>query len=276
MGNQQYFNWPHKVDLFGVSVSPTNYDEATKSILQAAQQGVAGVVSCQAVHAVVTASCDPTLRQQVNTFDMVTPDGQPVRWALNLLHGTKLTDRVYGPQLMLKLCRDSVEAGVSIYLYGGSPEVVEILQENLRQQCPGLEIAGYESPPFRPLTAEEDQEVVERINSSGAGLVFIGLGCPKQDVFAYEHRNSIRGVQLCVGAAFDFHAGAKSTAPGWMQRSGLEWLYRLCQEPRRLWRRYLVTNSIFVGKLLLALSRRWHVRQQHQNWQVDRRRAKTS
>jgi exopolysaccharide biosynthesis WecB/TagA/CpsF family protein len=248
--------WPRKVDLFGVGVSVTTYDEAVAVIRRAAAAGLPGVVACQAVHAVVTASSDPALRDKVNSFDLVTPDGQPVRWAVNLLYRAGLRDRVYGPELMLRLCREAAAQGVPIYLYGGNPVVLEQLQANLRKQFPELLIAGAESPPFRVLTREEDESVVERINASGAQLVFIGLGCPKQDHFAHEHRDRIRAVQLCVGAAFDFLAGTKKTAPAWMQRHGLEWLYRLCQEPRRLWKRYLVTNSIFVAKLALALCRR--------------------
>ena len=245
-------SWPRKVDLFGLQVTPTTYDEATACILASARCHQPSVVSCHAVHAVVTLSGDAELRHQANAFDMITPDGQPVRWALNLLHGTRLKDRVYGPDLTLLLCRRAAEEGVSIYLYGGSPAVVEKLQRRLSEQIPDLKIAGYESPPFRPLTDEEDAEVVQRINDSGAGIVFIGLGCPKQDTFAYQHRDRINGVQVCVGAAFDFHAGEKRTAPSWMQRHGLEWLFRLASEPRRLWRRYLATNSIFVAKLIVA------------------------
>jgi exopolysaccharide biosynthesis WecB/TagA/CpsF family protein len=248
--------WPRKVSLFGVGMSVTTYDESVAVILDAARRGASGVVACQAVHAVVTASGDPSLRDKVNTFDLVTPDGQPVRWAMNLLYRAGLRERVYGPQLMLRLCRAAGEAGVPIYLYGGSPAVAEKLRANLLAVCPNLRIAGWESPPFRALTPEEDRAVVERINNSGARLVFIGLGCPKQDVFAYEHRHTIQAVQLCVGAAFDFHAGVKKMAPRWMQRRGLEWLFRLGQEPRRLWRRYLVTNSIFLWKLGRALLRR--------------------
>jgi exopolysaccharide biosynthesis WecB/TagA/CpsF family protein len=238
--------WQRKVDLFGVGVSVTNYDEAAAAILHAAAAGVPGIVSCHAVHALVTASRSPSLRAKVNTFDLVSPDGQPVRWALNLLHGARLVDRVYGPELMLRLCRGAAAAGLAIYLYGGSPSVVERLQANLRHQYPELCIAGWEAPPFRPLTPAEDQAVVDRINTSGAGLVLVGLGCPKQDLFAFEHRATIRPVQVCVGAAFDFHAGVKKMAPAWMQRRGLEWLYRLIQEPRRLWLRYLVTNTLFL------------------------------
>jgi exopolysaccharide biosynthesis WecB/TagA/CpsF family protein len=247
--------WPRKVDLFGVGVSVTDYAEATAAVLLAAARGEPAVVTAHAVHAIVTASGDAELRRKVNTFELVTPDGQPVRWAMNLLHRAGLSDRVYGPELMLRLCRGAAEAGISIYLYGGNPAVAEKLRANLQQSCPGLEIAGYEAPPFRPLTPEEDEAVVERINAGGAGLVFIGLGCPKQDLFAYDHRDSIRAVQVCVGAAFDFHAGVKPMAPAWMQKRGLEWLYRLIQEPGRLWRRYLVTNSIFLAKLAMAYVR---------------------
>jgi exopolysaccharide biosynthesis WecB/TagA/CpsF family protein len=147
---------------------------------------------------------------------------------------------------MIRLCRAAAKEGVSIYLYGSSPEVLELLSANLKNECPGLVIAGAESPPFRPLSKDEARAAIQRINDSGAGLVFIGLGCPRQDWFAFEHKHEIRGVQLCVGAAFDFHAGNKKMAPGWMQKRGLEWLFRLVQEPKRLWKRYLVTNTIYV------------------------------
>ena len=247
--------WPTKVDLLGIEVTPTNYDEAVEATTSAAKRHTPGVVSCHAVHAIVTASCDTSLRDKVNTFDMITPDGQPVRWALNLLHRANLQDRVYGPELTLRLCARAAAEGVSVYLYGGSRDVVEKLRLRLQEGFPGLQIAGYESPPFRALTPAEDADMVERINASGAGLVFIGLGCPKQDVFAYEHRDKIHAVQVCVGAAFDFHAGVKPFAPVWMQRHGLEWLYRLLEEPGRLGRRYLVTNTIFVFKLAAQTSR---------------------
>ncbi len=246
-------HWPKKYDMFGVEVSDTNYEQAADLILQAARQHLPAVVSHCAVHAVVTASLDPELRRKLNTFQIVAPDGQPVRWAMNLLHQLGLRDRVYGPELMLRLCHRAAAEHVSIYLYGSTPQVIQSLQENLLTRCPGLEIAGAEAPPFRPLSEEERTTMIERINSSGAGIVFLGLGCPKQDHFAYDHGPQIRAVQMCVGAAFDFHAGTKRMAPRWMQHCGLEWLFRLGEEPRRLWRRYLVTNTIFVAKLLAAL-----------------------
>ena len=248
--------WPRKVSLLGVHVSVTDYEEATSLILEAARRRIPGTVACQAVHALVTASGDATMRTVVNAFDLVTPDGQPIRWAMNLLHRTSLRQRVYGPTLTLRLCRRAAEEGVPVYLYGSLPEVVARLRANLTAWFPGLQVAGAESPPFRPLAPEEDEETVRRINSSGAGILLLGLGCPKQDLFAYEHRLRIRPVQVCVGAAFDFHAGSKRMAPPWMQCCGLEWLFRLLQEPRRLWRRYLVTNSVFIAKLATELIRR--------------------
>jgi N-acetylglucosaminyldiphosphoundecaprenol N-acetyl-beta-D-mannosaminyltransferase len=247
--------WPRRYDLFGVYVSATNYEETVDVILDAARHHMPAVVSLHAVHALVTASNDPALLEKVNCFQLIAPDGQPVRWALNALYHTGLRDRVYGPELMLRLCRSAAERQVSIYIYGSSPHVLESLVANLRAKYPGLQIAGTESPPFRPLTPGEEEDVARRINDSGAGIVFIGLGCPKQDHFAHAFRDRIHAVQVCVGAAFDFHAGTKPMAPRWMQRSGLEWLYRLCHEPGRLWRRYLVTNTLFLGKFAMFILR---------------------
>jgi exopolysaccharide biosynthesis WecB/TagA/CpsF family protein len=245
--------WPEKLDLFGVQVTPTSYDEAGEIIVAAAEQGHSAVVSCHAVHAVATASCDRSLRDKVNRFDMITPDGQPVRWALNLLHRTGLSERVTGRGITDAVCQRAAERGVGVYLYGGSPEVVVKFRNDLKRRFPQLHVAGYESPPYRALTPEEDRAVVDRINSSGARIVFIGLGFPKQDVFAWEHHDKLEAIQVCVGAVFDFYAGVKKCAPLWMQRHGLEWCYRLMQEPRRLWRRYLVTNTLFLAKLGAAL-----------------------
>lgn len=248
--------WPRKRDVLGVLVSTTTYDEAVELIILAAKCRRPSVVSLHAVHALVTASSEDRLRAAVNEFDMLAPDGQPVRWALNWLHGAGLADRVYGPELMLRLCRRAAREQIGVYLYGSSPAVIDALCRGLPARFSGLTIAGAESPPFRPLTVEEDQAVVERINASGAGILFVGLGAPKQDWFAHEHRGRIAAVQVCVGAAFDFHAGTKPMAPTWMQRRGLEWLFRMTQEPRRLWKRYLVTNVCFSFRLAAALVRR--------------------
>jgi N-acetylglucosaminyldiphosphoundecaprenol N-acetyl-beta-D-mannosaminyltransferase len=238
--------WPRKHDLFGVQISSTTYQEAEEIIIQAARQRVSAAVTHLPVHGVVTAAMNARYRTQIDAFDIAAPDGQPVRWALNRFHGAGLADRCYGPELMMRLCKRAAGEGIGIYLYGSTPEVMHRLRESLLDRCAGLRIAGCESPPFRELSADEDEAVVRRVNDSGAGLVFIGLGCPKQDVFAYEHRGRIRAVQVCVGAAFDFHAGTKKMAPAWMQRSSLEWLYRLSQEPGRLLDRYLRTNTLFL------------------------------
>lgn len=238
-------NWPARHEIFGVRVSATTYAQAQEIILQAAGQRQSAVVTHMPVHGLITAATDERYRACVNRFDLVAPDGQPVRWALNKFHGAALDDRCYGPELMLRLCRQAARRNIGVYLYGSTPEVLKKLTERLLQLCPGLRVAG-ESPPFRPLSDVERREVVGRINASGAGLVFIGLGCPRQDYFAARIKHEIHAVQLCVGAAFDFHAGNKKMAPAWMQRLSLEWLFRLTQEPQRLWKRYLVTNSIFL------------------------------
>ncbi len=255
-------SWPPKHEVLGVSISATTYEEAVETVMRAAKQREQAVVSLHAVHALVTASRDGGLRDAVNRFEMVAPDGQPVRWALNWLYRTGLQERVYGPELMLRLCRQAESQGVSIYLYGSTKPVLAALQAELAERYPDLKIAGGESPPFRPLTEEEDLAVVERINKSGAAIVFVGLGAPKQDLFAHAHRGRVAAVQVCVGAAFDFHAGTLKMAPPWMQRAGLEWAYRLLREPRRLWRRYLVTNSIFAARLATALARKTFTRSQ--------------
>jgi N-acetylglucosaminyldiphosphoundecaprenol N-acetyl-beta-D-mannosaminyltransferase len=246
--------WPPKLELFGVHVTPTCYREAVDVIVRAARERRGGVVDLMPVHGLITAARDPSFRRRVNAFELVAPDGQPVRWALNRFHQTDLQDRVYGPELMLRLCEAAQKAGVGVYLFGGAPAVLDKLNNALAERFPGLRIAGAESPPFRALTAAEDAAAIARINDSGAGIVFLGVGCPKQEVFASDHRHRISAVQVCVGAAFDFHAGEKRMAPPWMQKRGLEWLFRLWQEPGRLWRRYLVTNTIFsllVGRRLL-------------------------
>jgi N-acetylglucosaminyldiphosphoundecaprenol N-acetyl-beta-D-mannosaminyltransferase len=248
-------NWPDKYNLFGVRISAATYEMAVDLIIAAAKAGTPAVITHLPVHGVVLASRNPALRGKVNCFEIVAPDGHPVRWALNLFFDTKLEDRVYGPEFMLRLCRRAADEGIGIYLFGSYPQVLANLGPNLIKKYPNLRIVGSESPPFRPLTHEEDRQIIDRFNRSGAGIIFLGLGCPLQDEFAYEHRNSIKAVQVCVGAAFDFHAGNKKMAPGWMQNNGLEWVYRLAQEPRRLWRRYLYYNSVFLYLLIKHILR---------------------
>lgn len=242
-----------KFSLFGIGVSRIDYQEATELIIQSAQERRGMIVDHMPVHGLIEATSDPVLKEKINQFDIVAPDGQPIRWALNRLYRTNLSDRVYGPELMLRLCQEAEQKHIGVYLYGSQPVVLEKLTGNLLRRFPSLPIVGMEAPPFRPLTPEEDRATVTRINQSGAGLIFLGLGCPKQEHFAFDHRDTIHGVQLCVGAAFDFHAGTKNMAPPWMQRNGLEWLFRLSSEPKRLWQRYLLTNCLFLAKLSMEL-----------------------
>ncbi len=237
----------------GVSVTAAEPEAILRQIMAWAQSGRSATVDFMPVHGLMVAARDPVHRARIAAFDIVAPDGQPVRWAINRLHGAELRKRTYGPHMMLDVCDAAARLGLPIYLYGGKPQVLEKLQANLTARYPGLRIVGAESPPFRPLTVAEDDAATRRINASGARIVFVGLGCPRQEVFAFEHRHHIDAVQLCVGAAFDMHAGALQMAPSWMQARGLEWLYRLWREPGRLWKRYLVTNSQFVAYLLPAL-----------------------
>lgn len=231
----------------GVLVSHATYAGATDTIMDAAWVGRSLLVAATSVHGIATAALNPEFCAQLNSFDMLTPDGQPVRWALNLLHGARLSQRVYGPTLMLSLCREAARLGVGVYLYGGRIEVLERLVSQLRAQMPDLIIAGYYSPPFRPSTALEDAEDIQRIVDSDAGLTFVGLGCPRQERWAFAHRDRLSMPIVCVGAAFDFNAGAIPQAPTWMQDHGLEWLFRLSIEPRRLWRRYATCIPVFVS-----------------------------
>jgi len=248
---------PLRHDVLGVSVSETSYESLLELLLPAACGSLPLIVDHLSVHGLAEAARDPGFATVLNGLDVLAPDGQPVRWALNRLWDAGLEERVYGPELMLRLCEGAARRGVGVYLYGGRPEVARRLRERLLARFPSLRIVGCEAPPFRALSEPEDRALVERIERSGAGLFFIGLGCPKQERFAFAHRDRIRAVQLCVGAAFDFHAGVKPMAPRWMQDRGLEWLFRLGTEPRRLLRRYLVNNAWFARRMTGELIRRW-------------------
>jgi N-acetylglucosaminyldiphosphoundecaprenol N-acetyl-beta-D-mannosaminyltransferase len=241
--------WPKKYDVFGVGVSAVTYEEAKHAVLAAARTRTSATVTHMSSHGLCMAARDPKFREVINDFDIAAPDGQPVRWTLKWFHRKALPDRCYGPELMIRLCRAAAEEGIVVYLYGSTDEVLQRLVPNLQKQCPGL-IVHAESPPFRQLEPHEIDAAIARINDSGAGLVFIGLGCPRQDYFAKEHKHQIKGVQLAVGAAFDFHAGNKKMAPRWMQKAGLEWFFRLTQEPTRLWKRYLVIHTTFAWLLV--------------------------
>ena len=202
------------------------------------------VCICNA-HSCVTAGQDAEFSRVVAGADMATPDGAPTAWMLRKL-GYKDQQRINGPDLMWKYCAHSVITGEPMFLYGASPKTLDLLQARLHDAFPGINIVGAYSPPFRLLDAGESEQIVSMINDSGASVVWVSLGCPKQEKWMAQHRDRVRAVMIGVGAGFDYHAQTIRRAPLWMQHNGLEWLYRLGSEPRRLWRRYLVTNTLFV------------------------------
>lgn len=251
-----------KRDILGVMIDVVDYEGAVDQILAAAVQRRSFAVSALAVHGVMTGVLDAEQRYRLNSFDLLVPDGQPVRWALNMLHSAGLKDRVYGPSLMLALCERCARDGIPIFLYGSSPDVITRLRDALCRRFPVLDVAGAQPSRFRTITAQEKSGIVNEIRGSGARLVFVGLGCPRQEVWAYEFRNALEMPVIAVGAAFDFHAGTLPQAPRRLQDAGLEWLYRLAREPRRLWRRYILLNPLYVAMIaaqglgVLALTKR--------------------
>ena len=238
-----------KFNLLGVNVHAVDYEAAVSKIINAAQERKPLGVSALAVHGVMTGVMDAEHRHRLNSLELIVPDGQPVRWGLNLLHKIKLRDRVYGPNLMLETCRAAAEKGVPIFLFGGKQELLDDLSAQLLDKFPTLQIAGMRASMFRTVTPEEKQEIVDEINASGAAITCVGLGCPRQEVWAYEFKDSLKMPVLAVGAAFNFHAGQLDQAPPFMQRFGLEWLYRLTKEPKRLWRRYVILNPYYLSLL---------------------------
>ena len=249
-------DWPVKLPIFGVEVSATTCEELADAILRAARERRRACVTALAVHGLITATDDPEFRHMLQAFQALAPDGQPVRFALNVLHGAGMPDRVRAVDLTLEVCGRAATERLKIYLLGSRPDVVRSLRTELLRRFKDLEVVGCEPGVYRPLTASENAALIERVNTSGAGLLLIGLGCPHQEAFAYRHRNDFNAVQMCVGSAFDIVSGTKLNAPMWVQRAGFEWLFRLVQEPRRLWRRYLVTNSRFIVKFLFTLIER--------------------
>jgi exopolysaccharide biosynthesis WecB/TagA/CpsF family protein len=240
-----------KFNLLGVNINAVDYEAAVAKIVDAAQSRNPLGVSALAVHGVMTGVMDDEHRHRLNDLELIVPDGQPVRWGLNILHRTKLKDRVYGPNLMLETCRAAEANGISIFLFGGKRELLDDLAENLLRMFPKLEIAGEMASKFRKVSTAEKQEIIEAINSSGAAITLVGLGCPRQEVWAYEYKEHLRMPVLAVGAAFNFHAGQLDQAPPFLQKLGLEWFYRLVKEPKRLWRRYVLLNPYYLSMLFL-------------------------
>jgi N-acetylglucosaminyldiphosphoundecaprenol N-acetyl-beta-D-mannosaminyltransferase len=240
-----------RVNILGVGVSAITMAMALRAIEAWITRREPHYVCVTGVHGVMESQRDPTLRQIHNRAGMVTPDGMPLVW-LSRLKGFGYVERVYGPELMLAACQRSIEKGYRHFFYGGAPGVVEILATRLHARFPTLQVVGCDTPPFRPLTLAEDRMVVARINTARPDIVWVGLSTPKQERWMASHIGWLQvPVLIGVGAAFDFHAGLKRQAPRWIQRSGLEWLFRLAMEPRRLWRRYLINNPWFLWLILL-------------------------
>jgi N-acetylglucosaminyldiphosphoundecaprenol N-acetyl-beta-D-mannosaminyltransferase len=243
---------PEKQQVLKVGISKTSYDEVVGLCRQwvkerrSSSPPRARYIAVTSVHGLMMAQDDPEVAKVLNAADIATPDGMPVVWALRSF-GTRQQQRVYGPTLMLELCRDAVTSGARIFLYGGHGDTLKLLVRRLQERFPNLLIAGCYAPPFRPLTEKEDKQVCAQIRDAKADLVFVGISTPKQEKWMHAHREAFPGVTMIgVGAAFDFHAGRTRQAPAWMQRNGLEWLFRLAVEPARLWKRYLLIAPRFL------------------------------
>jgi len=239
--------------IIGSRVDPINYSQAVEQVFSWAQQRESRYVCAANVHMLMEAYDSPEFKNVVNGADMITPDGMPLVWMLRRL-GYPRQERVYGPDLMLKVIEAAATQEISVGFFGGSVETLAQLTASFKLKYPNLKIAYSHSPFFRPLTGAEDESTVRAINVSGVQILFIGLGCPKQECWMAAHRDKIQAVMLGVGAAFDFHAGNRRQAPFWMQRSGLEWLFRFSQEPTRLWRRYLYHNPRYVILAIMQLT----------------------
>ena len=233
-------------NLLKVNVARSSYDEVVEKCVDWAKDGKSHTVTFAAVHMIMESHDKPDFRAKLNSLDMVNPDGMPVVWALRVL-GHKTATRVYGPDATVCLLKAAQKSGIPVGFYGGSETTLARLVSEVEKNYPGIKIAYAVSPPFRKLTQAEDDAIVRQINESGARFVFVGLGCPKQEEWMVSHRDRIPAVLLAVGAAFDFLAGTKPQAPRWMMRNGLEWVFRLASEPRRLAGRYLKHNPRFIA-----------------------------
>lgn len=236
---------PHRFPILTLQASVVSLPEATQLVVGWAKAGESRSVCAANVHMVMETYGDPSFAQVVNGADLIVPDGMPLAWCLRWF-GNQDQRRVCGPDLMLEICRLAADQQIPVGLYGSRPSVIEALQRNLLARFPALQISYAFSPPFRPLSEEEESAVVHSIQASQARILFVGLGCPRQERWMDRHRSSLNSTLLGVGAAFDFHAGILRIAPAWMKNSGLEWLFRLLSEPRRLWKRYLKHNSTFL------------------------------
>lgn len=245
---------PARANVLGVGLSVIDLELAAAAVAQALEQKIKGYICVTGVHGVSEAQDDPALRAILNQSFLNTPDGMPMVW-MGWLQGFRKMGRVYGPDLLLRVCEHTRTRGHTHFLYGGAPSVAEELKRRLEQQFPGLRIVGVCSPPFRPLTGGEEHDLARQIAALKPDIFWVGLSTPKQERFMAQYWQKLDArLFIGVGAAFDFHAGRVRQAPRWMQRSGLEWLFRLGCEPRRLWKRYLKNNPLFILRALGQLS----------------------
>ena len=247
-------NHYRKANILGVAVDVTNYDSAVKKVLSLIKEDEHHYICVASTQDIIIAQRDVKFKRIVNNADLVTADGWPVVWAMEL-SGMEQRGRVTGPDLMLEVCKESINKRYSHYFFGGAPGVPELLSKKLGQKYPGLIVKGAFSPPFKEIITQESEEILKMLNSSKADILWIGLSTPKQQYWIESNLDKINiPVVFAVGAAFDFHSGRIKRAPVWMQKYGLEWFYRLCQEPKRLWKRYFIFLPkfafLFAGQLL--------------------------
>lgn len=240
--------------VLNASIDALTWDDALHRIVTWGEQRESRYVCICNVHSVVTTTRDIAFRNVINNADMSTPDGAPIAWALRCFGFTK-QERVNGPDLMWKYLAQAEQIGQKVYFYGSTDHTLELLRVAINATFPRLQISGMRSPPFRDLSPEEDESEVRAINQSGTNVVFVGLGCPKQEKWMAAHRGRVNAVMIGVGAAFDYHSGSVKRAPLWCQRAGLEWLYRLWSDPQRLLKRYLVCNTLFIFGIARQLIR---------------------
>ncbi len=235
---------PHK-KIIKLAVAVTDYSGATQWIIDAAQGREGRYVCVANVHMCMETHDHGDFEQIVNSAGLTVPDGMPLVWALKLL-GEKQAGQVRGSDLFLKLCAEAEKRSIPVGLYGGTPASLRDLNRFLGREFPSLSVVCGISPPFRPLTPREDGEYIQQINAAGARILFVGIGCPNQEKWMAGHKEKLTCVMVGVGAAFDFFSGRKKHAPRWMQKAGLEWIFRLASDPKRLWKRYLKHNPRFI------------------------------
>jgi len=250
MNNQPPKN--ERVNVVSLDINVCNHDSAIRRVAELVEQGKGGYVCFSTVHMIMESHDDAEYAAKVNAADLIIPDGMPLVW-MQKLHGEGQAARVRANDLMIMLCAYAEENDLSVGFYGGKQSVIDAILERAKKDFPKLKIVYAFSPPFRPLTGEEDARITAEINRQKPDILFMGLGCPKQENWMWAHKNKLTAVMLGVGASFDFFAGNVKESPEWLGRLGLEWLFRLTQEPRRLWRRYLILNPRFVRLATLQL-----------------------